>query len=75
MKGVAQNNLRTHLMQAALHQTFHSAIGSHWHEDRRLHHAVIQRERASAGVRGFISFEEFEVKHAYLGKYLTWGKP
>ena len=50
MKGVAQNNLRTHLMQAARHHALHGAIRAHRHKDRRLHHAMIQRECASAGV-------------------------
>jgi hypothetical protein len=71
MKRIAQNNLRTHFMQAARHHAFHCAIGAHRHEDRRLHHAMIESERASAGVgalvaalrRGGIGFKELEIEH------------
>jgi hypothetical protein len=51
VEGVAQDDLRAHVFQAARHHALDRAIGAHRHEDGRLHHAgVVQRERAAAGV-------------------------
>ena len=43
VKGVAQNNLRPHVVQAARQHAFDSAIGAHGHENRGLHNAMVQR--------------------------------
>ena len=50
VKGVAQNNLRAHLVQAARHHALDRSIGAHWHENRRLHHPVVQGHAAPARV-------------------------
>ena len=49
MEGVAQNDLCAHVVQAARHHAFDRAVRAHGHEDRRLHHAVVQGEAATAG--------------------------
>ena len=55
MKRVAQNDLRTHLMQIARHHALDGAVGAHGHEDGRFHHAVVEREAASAGVAACVA--------------------
>ena len=63
VKGVAQNNLRTHLFQAARHHTFDGAVGAHWHEDGRLNHTVVQGQLAPARVAVRVCFKKFKLKH------------
>jgi hypothetical protein len=42
MEGIAQNDLRAHLMQAARHHAFDRAVGAYRHKNWRLDHAVVQ---------------------------------
>ena len=49
VEGVAKNDLRAHLVQAARHHALDGAIGAHGHEDGGLHHAVVQRQPPTAG--------------------------
>ena len=55
MKGVAQNDLCTHVFQAARHHPFDRAIGAHRHEDRCLHHTVVEGERAASRMRAQVA--------------------
>ena len=55
MKGVAQNNLRAHLVQVARHHALYGAVGAYRHKDGCLHQSVVERERASAGVAAWVS--------------------
>ena len=50
VKGIAQNDLRAHLVQAARHHALDRAIGANRHENRRLHHPMVQGHAAPAGV-------------------------
>ena len=61
VKGIAQNDLRTHVMQAARHHAFDRAVGAHRHEDRRLHHAMVQGQAATAGQA--FGFNQIECQH------------
>ena len=61
MKGVAQNDLRTHLVQAARHHALDCAVSAHRHEDRRLHHAVVEGQAATAGQA--LGFDQVEYQH------------
>lgn len=56
MKGVAQNNLCAHLMQAARHDAFDRAVSAHGHKNGRLHLAVVERQSTTAGVAGGVGF-------------------
>ena len=56
VKGVAQNNLRAHVVQALRHYAFDSAIGAHRHEDRCFHHAMVQRKAAAPRVAAGVGF-------------------
>ena len=49
MEGVTQNDLRAHFMQATRHHAFDRAVGAHGHKNRRLDHAVVQSQTATAG--------------------------
>jgi hypothetical protein len=48
VKGVAEDDLRVHFHQLARRHRLDRAIGAHRHEDRRLHRAVVERQRAAA---------------------------
>ena len=48
MEGVAEHDLGADLVQLARRHRLDRAVGAHRHEDRRLHHAVVQRQRAAA---------------------------
>ena len=61
VEGVAQDDLRVHLIERARRHALHRAVGAHGHEDRRLHDAVIQGEAAAARVA--IGLEKFEGEH------------
>ena len=61
VKGVAQNDLRSHLVQAAWHDALDRAVSAHRHEDGRLHHAVVEGEAATAGQA--FGFQEVECQH------------
>ena len=62
MKGVAQNDLGTHLVQRLRHHALDRAIGAHRHEDGRLHDAVVQGQLAAPGAT--FGFQEFKLQHA-----------
>ena len=64
MKGVAQNDLRAHLFKAARHHPFHSAVGAYRHEDRGLHHTMVQGQLTATRVAVGVGFEKFKLKHA-----------
>ena len=49
MEGIAQNDLRAHLMQATRHHAFDCAVGAHGHKNWRLDHAVVQSQTATSG--------------------------
>jgi hypothetical protein len=66
VEGVAQDDLRAHLFQAARHHALDGAVGAHGHEDRRLHLAVVERERGAARVAVGVGLEEFEVQHVVV---------
>jgi hypothetical protein len=55
-------------MQAARHHAFDGAIGPDGHEDGGLHHAMVQRQGASAGVAGGVGFEQIELEHGKFEK-------
>jgi hypothetical protein len=61
VEGVAQDDLRAHLLQRARHHALDGAVGAHGHEDRRLHDAVVQGQAAAA--REAFGGEEFELQH------------
>lgn len=63
VEGVAQNDLCAHFFEAARHHTLDGAIGANGHEDGGLHHAMVERELATAGVAGGVGFEKFELQH------------
>ena len=73
VKRVAQNDLRAHVVQALWRDAFYRAVGAHGHEDWRLHHTVVQRQAAAAGVcaqisafagyGGGVGLEEVEFQH------------
>ena len=63
VKGVAQNDLRAHFFEAARHHAFDRAVGAHGHEDGGLHHAVVERERAAAGMAGCVFGENVKLQH------------
>ena len=48
VEGVAQNDLRVHFLELARRIAF-TVRRSHRHENRRLDHAVIERDAATAG--------------------------
>jgi hypothetical protein len=48
VKGVAQNNLRAHLVQVARHHAFDGAIRAYGHKDWSFYHTVVQRQAATA---------------------------
>ena len=49
MEGIAQNDLRAHFMQAPRHHSFDRAVSAHGHKNRRLDHALVQSQTATAG--------------------------
>lgn len=58
MKGVTQNNLRIDLGEVARGHALHGAIGTHWHEDRRLNDAMGCGDFTASGLaRGGFEFE------------------
>ena len=61
MEGVAQDDLRAHLLERARHHALDGAVGAHRHEDRRLHHAVVQGQAPAARVA--FGLEQFELQH------------
>jgi hypothetical protein len=63
VEGVAQDDLRAHVFQTARHHALDGAVGAHGHEDGRLHHAVVQRERAAAGVAVGVGGDQVEGQH------------
>ena len=73
MKGVAQNNLGSHFVQAARHDALDGAVGADRHEDGGFHHAMVQRNAAAPGVAarvpafgcrgGGVGFEKFKFQH------------
>ena len=72
VKGVTQNDLRAHLIQAARHHALDGSVGAHRHENRRLHHPVVQRHAPPAGVAaqiaavgaGQVMGKNIELQHA-----------
>ena len=50
VKGVTQNDLRAHVVQAARRDALDRAVGSHRHKHGRLHLPVRQLQHAAAGV-------------------------
>ena len=74
MKGVTQNDLGVHVGQALGCNALDGAVGTHRHEDGGLHHAVVEREAAAAGVAAQISaisaggvvFKEVEFQHGRI---------
>ena len=77
MEGVAQDDLRAHLVQAARHHALDRAVGAHGHEDGRLDHAVVQRQAPAPGVRRRIGRQEVEAEHGRqaAGLWATMRKP
>ena len=61
MKGVAQDDLGTHLFQGAWRHPFDRAIRAHGHEDGGLDHAMVERESAAAGQA--IGVEQVKFQH------------
>jgi hypothetical protein len=61
VEGVAQDDLRAHFFQRPRHDALDGAVGAYRHEDRRLHHAVVEGEAAAAGEA--LGFQEFELEH------------
>ena len=66
VKGVAQNDLRPHLVQAARHHALDGAVSSHRHENRRLHHTMVQGQGAAAGVAGGVGGEQVKLEHGEI---------
>ena len=64
VKGVAQDDLRAHVVQAAWHDALDGAIGAHGHEDGRLHDTMVEREAATAGMA--FGLEDFELEHGLI---------
>jgi hypothetical protein len=50
-------------VQAARHHAFDGAVCADRHEDGRLHHAMVQGQRAATGVAGGVGFEQVELEH------------
>ena len=50
VKGVAQNDLCPHFMQAAWHHTLDGSVSAYRHEDGRLDHTVVQGQATATGV-------------------------
>jgi hypothetical protein len=69
VEGVAQDDLRVHVLQALRRDALDRAIGAHRHEDRRFDHAVVERQAAAAGVAakvaalGVVGLEKVELQH------------
>ena len=69
VEGVAQNDLRAHIVQACGHHALDRAVGTDWHEYGGFNHAVIQRqtaparERAKIGALGGIGVEGLKFQH------------
>jgi hypothetical protein len=62
VEGVAQDDLRAHLLERARQHALDRAVGAHRHEDRRLDDAVVQREAAAAGLA--LGGQQIEFEHA-----------
>ena len=69
VKGVAQNNLCAHVMQARWHHAFDGAVCADRHEYRRFNNAVVQRQAAASCERAQVSalrgigVERFKCQH------------
>ena len=50
VEGVAEDDLRAHVLERTRHHALDGAVGPHRHEDRRLDHAVVERQAAAAGL-------------------------
>ncbi|MNL41065.1 hypothetical protein D3C87_1634560 [compost metagenome] len=61
VEGIAQDDVRANLVQFQRRHRLDRAVGADRHEDRRLDHAVVQRDAAAAGVA--VGGDEFEVEH------------
>ena len=48
VESVAQNDLRVDLIEFQRRHGFHGAVSAHWHEDRRLHDAMVEFQGAAA---------------------------
>ncbi len=74
MEGVAQNNLRVHVVQAAGHHTLNGSVGTDGHKDGRLNHAVVEGQAATTGkgaevgATGRVGFQSFKCQHGGCGK-------
>ena len=60
MIGVAQDDLRTDLVQVCGRQRLHCALGADRHEDRRLDRAMARRQSAPPGGRGGVGLDKLE---------------
>ena len=63
VEGVAQDDLRAHVVQRLRHHALDGAVGAHGHEDGGLHHAVVQGQCAPAGVRAGVLVEQVKCEH------------
>jgi hypothetical protein len=75
VKGIAQDDLRTHVFQAARHHALDGAVSADRHEDWRLHHAVVQHHRAATGVAAGVAglrHRRVGAQHIELNHGLGW---
>ena len=63
VEGVAEDDLRAHVVQAARHHALDGAVGADRHEDRRLHHAMVELQGAAAGVAVGVGLEQIKLEH------------
>ena len=63
MEGVAQNDLRIHLVQAARHHAFDGAVSANGHKNRGLHDPVIQAHLPTARACCAVLCEYFKFQH------------
>ena len=70
VKGIAQNDLRTHLAQISGHHAFDRAVGAHGHEDRGLHDAVVQVQHAAACM--LVLGCQFKAQHGGRPQCVEW---
>ena len=61
VEGVAQDDLRAHLVQRRRQHALDRAVSAHRHEDRCLDHTVVQGQPATAGLA--FGGEEVELQH------------
>ena len=64
VEGVAEDDLRAHLLERARRHALDGAVGADRHEDRRLDDAVVQGQPAAPGVA--FGLEEFEAEHGEI---------